>query len=88
MKQKPCRINLPASGLLFLSALMILFALFSSCRSDRNIASRSTISGTVNGSPVQGMISATFYTGRGGNSSCTFSKLPAGFNPGTFGSHL
>lgn len=54
---------------------------------DIDITSRSTISGSVNGSAVEGKISATFNTGRGGSSTCDFSHLPVGFNPATFGTH-
>ena len=56
-------------------------------RKDKDITSRSTITGLVNGSAVEGKISATFNTGRGGSSTCEFSQLPEGFNPGTFGTH-
>lgn len=52
-----------------------------------SITSRSTISGVVNGSQVEGKIMATFNTSRGGSSTCNFTHLPNGFNPGTFGTH-
>ena len=59
------------------------------CRRTRDIdvTSRTTISGTVNGSPLEVKVVATFNTGRGGSSTCTFEKLPTGFNPATLGTH-
>jgi hypothetical protein len=54
---------------------------------DLDIVSNSSITGTVNGEAVEGSISASFNTGRGGSSTCTFSMLPQGFSPATFGTH-
>jgi len=54
---------------------------------DLDIVSNSSITGMVNGEAVEGSISASFNTGRGGSSTCTFSKLPKGFSPATFGTH-
>ena len=55
---------------------------------DKDLTSLSTITGMVNGDVVEGKIRATFNTGKGGASSCNFTKLPKGFNPGTFGTHV
>ena len=76
-------------------ASMMLLTFLTACglfqgpdiRADREIVSRSTISGSVNGSVVAGTISAAFNTGRGGRSTCEFAQLPEGFTPGTFGTH-
>ncbi len=75
--------------LLFLTVGVILIVYLAACQPARDIdvTSRSTISGTVNGSTVEGKILATFNTGRGGTSTCDFSQLPMGFTPGTFGTH-
>lgn len=54
---------------------------------DREILSRTRVTGFVNGAEVSGNISATIDTSRGGRSKCEYSKLPLGFNPGTFGTH-
>jgi len=54
---------------------------------DLDIVSKSSITGMVNGEAVEGSISASFNTGRGGSSTCTFSMLPQGFSPATFGTH-
>lgn len=56
-------------------------------RPERDIVSRTQITGTVNGSPVVGEVSATLHTGRGGRSICRYSELPAGFTPATIGTH-
>ena len=56
-------------------------------RPDADVVSRTRITGSVNQSPVEGTISATFNTGRGGTSTCRFAQLPPRFNPGTFGTH-
>jgi hypothetical protein len=48
-----------------------------------DIVSRSVIRGSVNGSPLEAEVLATFNTRRGGNSTCVFSALPTGFTPGT-----
>ncbi|HSB63972.1 MAG TPA: hypothetical protein VLJ18_07395 [Thermoanaerobaculia bacterium] len=51
------------------------------------ILSRTVITGSVNASPFEGQVSATFNTRRGGSSSCEFSKLPTGFTPATVNTH-
>jgi hypothetical protein len=56
-------------------------------RPDVDVTSRTTITGSVNQSPVEGTVTATFNTGRGGTSTCRFTVLPQTFNPGTFGTH-
>lgn len=56
-------------------------------RPDVDVVSGTEITGSVNQSPVEGTISATFNTGRGGTSTCRFPQLPPTFNPGTFGTH-
>jgi hypothetical protein len=55
--------------------------------SDIDIVARTTISGLVNGSAMQGTVLSLFNTGRGGSSSCAFSQLPAGFTPASIGTH-
>ncbi len=54
---------------------------------DREIVSRTRVTGTVNGSVVAGTVSATFNTGGGGRSSCEYAQLPPNFTPGTIGTH-
>jgi len=54
---------------------------------DRDIVSRTEVTGTVNGGVVAGRVSASFNTARGGRSSCDYQKLPVGFTPGTIGTH-
>lgn len=54
---------------------------------DRDIASRMRVKGTVNGIAVAGTVSASINTGRGGSSTCEYSQLPRGFNPGTLNTH-
>lgn len=56
-------------------------------RPDMDVVSRSLITGSVNQSPVEGTIVSTIHTGQGGTSTCSFTQLPATFNPGTFGTH-
>ena len=56
-------------------------------RRNVDILSRTVITGSVNGSPFEGRVSATFNTRRGGSSSCEFGKLPAGFTPATVNTH-
>ena len=56
-------------------------------RADVDVAVRTRITGSVNGQGVDAVVAATVNTGRGGSSTCTFSRLPRGFNPGTFGTH-
>jgi hypothetical protein len=52
-----------------------------------DILSRTVITGSVNASPFEGRVSATFNTRRGGSSSCEFDKLPTGFTPATMNTH-
>lgn len=52
-----------------------------------DIQARVTISGMVNGNPIEGTATASFNTRRGGSASCTFTKLPDGFTPGTINTH-
>jgi hypothetical protein len=54
---------------------------------DRDIVSRTRVKGTVNGAAVAGTITSTISTGRGGTSSCEYTQLPGGFNPGTLNTH-
>lgn len=56
-------------------------------RPDVAVTSRTTITGSVNQSRVEGTVVATVNTGRGGTSTCRFTALPPAFNPGTFGTH-
>jgi len=77
-----------------LSVVAIAFCvtgLVSACRSasrpNVDIVSISSISGAINGMPIEATVSATFNTGRGGRSTCEFSKLPSGFTPGTLSTH-
>jgi hypothetical protein len=53
----------------------------------REIRAQTTISGFVNGQQLKGKVVALVDRDRGGRSSCEFSELPRGFNPGTFGTH-
>lgn len=70
-----------------------VMALLPACRSGAHIrpnveiVSRSSIFGTINSMPIDATVVATFNTGRGGRSTCEFSKLPSGFTPGTLSSH-
>lgn len=73
--------------LLFVGIGILIFASLVACRHGMDITARSTISGTVNGSAMEGSVSATLNTDRGGNSTCEFPKLPGGFTPGTIGTH-
>ena len=71
---------------------IILFASLSACHHqgtirDIDVTSKTTYSGVVNGSPMEIDVVATFNTGRGGISTCTFTKLPPTFNPATLGTH-
>lgn len=52
---------------------------------DIDVTAKTTYSGVVNGSPFAAQVSATFNTGRGGTSSCTFAQLPPSFNPASLG---
>lgn len=75
-------------GLLFATAIILFFALAACPRKqDIDVQSKTTVSGVVNGSPLEVEVLAKFNTGRGGSSACTFSKLPAGFNPASLGTH-
>ena len=64
-------------------------AFLAGCSANRgvDILSRTVITGSVNGSPFEGRVSATFNTRHGGSSSCEFDRLPAGFTPATINSH-
>jgi hypothetical protein len=80
----------PSVGRVSLAVLVGVAACVSGdsrARSDVDIVSRSRITGSVNGRGVEATVAATLNTGRGGSSTCTFSRLPQGFNPGTFGTH-
>jgi hypothetical protein len=48
-----------------------------------SITSRTAITGSVNREVLEGSISAVIDTDRGGESTCTFLKLPTRFNPAT-----
>jgi hypothetical protein len=54
---------------------------------DLELVSRTRVAGTVNGAAVVGAVTSTIQTGRGGRSSCEYSQLPGGFNPGTLNTH-
>jgi hypothetical protein len=71
----------------FLSVGVGLFTFRAVCGQDIDVLSLSNISGSVNGSTVEGIIRASINTDRGGNSTCEFSQLPEGFTPGTFSTH-
>ena len=78
-----------AHGLCAARGLMLLAAVGSLLACDRgsDIASRTTLSGSVNGSVITGRVSSTIDAGRGGRSTCEFDELPPSFTPGTFGTH-
>ncbi len=70
----------------------ILFVCLVACRpqggtKDVDITSKTTYSGSVNGSPVEINVTANFNTGRGGSSTCKSTKLPSGFNLAFLGTH-
>ena len=44
---------------------------------------RGKVTGTVNGSAIEGSVAASINTGRGGLASCEFTQLPKGFTPAT-----
>jgi len=69
--------------------VIVLFASLTACRRERDIdvTARTTMSGIVNGSPLEATVVATINTGRGGSSTCTFTKTPTGFNPASLGTH-
>ena len=52
-----------------------------------DILSLTVITGSLNASPFEGRVSATFNTRRGGSATCEFSKLPTRFTPATLSSH-
>ena len=52
-----------------------------------DIESRTNVTGTINGSAIEGTVTARLNTGRGGASTCRFTKLPPKFTPGTIGTH-
>ncbi len=71
---------------------MIFFASISACSHQRitrdiDVTSKTKYSGIINGSPMEIDVVATFNTGRGGTSTCKFTKLPPTFNPATLGTH-
>lgn len=76
-------------SLLFLGMGIILFTSLAACRRepDIDVTAKTVISGIVNGSPLKVDVVATFNTGRGGSSTCKFTKLPTGFNPASLGTH-
>jgi hypothetical protein len=57
------------------------------CTRPVDVVSRTTLTGAINGSPVEGRVTASFNTSRGGRSSCEFDRLPVGFTPGTLSTH-
>jgi hypothetical protein len=76
--------------LLGVGVILLLASLAPTCRERRDardidVASKTTYTGTINGSPIKVDVSATINTGRGGSSSCTFVELPSGFNPAVLG---
>jgi hypothetical protein len=78
----------------YLGMGIILLASLFACHMDRNrapqdidVTAKTTISGNVNGSPLEADVVAIFNTGRGGSSTCKFTKIPAGFGPATLGTH-
>lgn len=70
---------------------IMLFASLTACYKreirDIDVTSKTTYSGTINGSPWESEVVATFNTGRGGTSTCKFTKIPSGFNPASLGTH-
>jgi len=78
---------------LVLTIAVPLLAFSYSCRpetattKDIDLTSRTKYSGAINGSPIAIDVVATINTGRGGNSTCTFTTIPTGFNPATLGTH-
>lgn len=75
--------------LLLLAVGAFLFASLPACRQkqDIDVTAKTAISGTVNGNPIEVEVLATFNTGRGGSSTCKFTKLPTGFTPASLGTH-
>lgn len=56
-------------------------------RKDIEIVSITELSGAVNGSAIEGRVTASINTARGGTSTCQFTQLPERFTPGTFSTH-
>jgi hypothetical protein len=52
-----------------------------------DISLRGRIAGSVNGSVVEGEVTASLNTGRGGRSACQFTRLPPNFTATTFGTY-
>jgi len=67
----------------------VLFLSAGTCRKgqDIDITARTTVSGGVNGGALEATVVASINTGRGGTSTCTYTKLPSGFNPAVLGTH-
>jgi hypothetical protein len=90
VRPRPTRAN---RCLYFVLGLSLTTAFLVACSLNRDhgrsvdILSRTVITGSVNGGPFEGSVSATFNTRRGGSSSCEFAKLPTGFTPGTINTH-
>lgn len=76
---------------LLVIGIFIFASFFVGCykrpKGDIDVTSNTTYSGTVNGNPIEIDVLATFNTGRGGDSTCKFTKLPPAFNPATLGTH-
>jgi hypothetical protein len=71
----------------FYLCMMAIAAFPIGCHRERDveITARTRVSGFVNNSPIEGSVVATFYTGRGGSSTCRVTKLPAGLQPASLG---
>jgi hypothetical protein len=78
-----------ADRLVLVAVVITLVACLTACRKERdvNVTAKTSVSGNVNGGPIEVDVVATFDTGRGGSSTCKFTKLPTGFNPASLGSH-
>ena len=89
-EQMQRKMSFSTKHLLFLGMGIVLLTSLAACRRERDVdvSAKTTISGIVNGSPMEVDVLATFNTGRGGSSTCTFTKLPAGFNPASLGTHM
>ena len=79
-----------ARELLFLSICVVLLGFLTMCgfppdKRDIEVTSKTTYSGSVNGSPIEIEVTAKINTGHGGSSTCLFGALPPGFNPATLG---
>ena len=82
----------PAKICVALSLAVLLLAPLYSCRretapKDIDITARTKYTGAINGNSIAIDVVATINTGRGGNSTCTFTSIPSGFNPATLGTH-